>query len=74
MLGLTLMIAIPILCAQIIWRVDIEAATPELEQRLGKTFQDTFQLETPLSKKITFKYGHTTKAVRATPRAIMGAY
>ncbi|MGY4796549.1 sporulation protein YqfD [Lysinibacillus fusiformis] len=51
LLGLALMIAIPILCAQIIWRVDIEAATPELEQRLGKTFQDTFQLETPLSKK-----------------------
>ncbi|MEK5487532.1 sporulation protein YqfD [Lysinibacillus sp. FSL M8-0355] len=51
LLGLTLMIVIPIICAQVIWRVDIEAATPELEQRLGKTFQETFQLETPLSKK-----------------------
>ena len=51
LLGLVLMIVIPILCAQVIWRVDIEAATPELEQRLGKTFQDTIQLETPLSKK-----------------------
>ena len=45
------MITIPILCAQVIWRVDIEAATPELEERLGKTFHETFQLETPLSQK-----------------------
>ncbi|WP_155591645.1 sporulation protein YqfD [Lysinibacillus cavernae] len=51
LLGLALMVVIPIICAQVIWRVDIEAATPELEERLGKTFQDTFQLETPLSKK-----------------------
>jgi len=51
LLGLALMILIPLLCAQIIWRIDIKAATPELEERLGKTFQDTFQLETPISKK-----------------------
>ncbi|MGE7998756.1 sporulation protein YqfD [Lysinibacillus sp. NPDC093190] len=51
LLGLSLMILIPLLCAQVIWRINIEAATPELEERLGKTFQDTFQLETPISKK-----------------------
>ena len=52
LLGLALMIAIPLLCAQVIWRVDIEAASPELEQRIDNTFQETFQLETPMSKKI----------------------
>ena len=52
LLGLAMMVAIPLLCAQVIWRVDIEAASPELEQRVGNTFQETFQLETPMSKKI----------------------
>ncbi|KOY80942.1 sporulation protein YqfD [Lysinibacillus macroides] len=51
LLGMALMMIIPLLCAQVIWRVDIEAATPEIEERLGKTFQDIFHITTPLSKK-----------------------
>ncbi len=52
MLGLFIMILIPLLCAQVIWRVDIEAASPEIQQKVEKTFNDTFKMETPMSKKV----------------------
>lgn len=49
-LGLTIMIIIPLLCAQVVWRIDVEADSPEIRQQVEKTFYKTFQLETPLSK------------------------
>jgi len=51
LLGLFVMVLIPVLGAQVVWRVDIVAATPELEQQVEKTFQETFQIETPMKKK-----------------------
>ncbi|GLC88572.1 sporulation protein YqfD [Lysinibacillus piscis] len=51
LVGLLVMILIPLLCAQILWRVDIEAASPELEQRLMNTFQTTFPVQTPFFKR-----------------------
>ena len=50
-LGLAIMIVIPILCAQVVWRIDVEANSPELRQQVEKTFYKTFELEPPLLKK-----------------------
>ncbi|MFY0521191.1 sporulation protein YqfD [Lysinibacillus sp. UGB7] len=52
LLGLFVMILIPLICAQVIWSVDIEAASPELQQQVEETFKETFKLETPISKKV----------------------
>ena len=50
-LGLIIMIIIPLLCAQVVWRIDVEADSPELRQQIEKTFHETFQLEAPIAKK-----------------------
>ena len=49
-LGLIIMVIIPLLCAQVVWRIDVEADSPEIRQQIEKTFYETFQLETPMSR------------------------
>lgn len=51
-LGLFVMIMIPMLCAQVIWRIDIEATSPELRQQVEGTFGSSFKLEVPMLKKV----------------------
>lgn len=50
-LGLIIMVIIPLLCSQVVWRINVEANTPEIRQEIGRTFHKTFQLETPILKK-----------------------
>ncbi|MFJ7949954.1 sporulation protein YqfD [Lysinibacillus sp. NPDC096418] len=50
-LGLIIMVIIPLVCAQVVWRIDVEADSPELREQIEKTFHETFKVETPLSRK-----------------------
>ncbi|MFC5557672.1 sporulation protein YqfD [Ureibacillus thermophilus] len=50
-IGIALMILLPILCAQFIWKVDVEAETPELEAKVEKVLDEKIKLKQPLLKR-----------------------
>lgn len=76
LLGLFIMILIPLFCAQVVWRVDIEAASPELQQQVEKKHSKRLSKwkHLCLKKRTTNRCNHPARAVRKASRASMGAY
>ena len=50
-IGLLLLIFIPIICSQFIWKVDVQAQTPELRVAVEGILNDKLALDGPLWKK-----------------------
>jgi similar to stage IV sporulation protein len=51
MFGLALLVIIPILCSQFIWKVEVEAETPELAVKVEKVLDEKIKLNRPLLKR-----------------------
>lgn len=51
MFGLALLVIIPILCSQFIWKVEVEAETPELAVKVEKVMDEKIKLNRPLLKR-----------------------
>lgn len=50
-IGLTMMVIIPLLCSQFIWKVEVKAETPELEAKVEKVIDEKLNLNRPLLKR-----------------------
>ncbi|MEK4284662.1 MULTISPECIES: sporulation protein YqfD [Ureibacillus] len=50
-IGIILLIFIPIICSQFIWKVEVEASTPELKAKVEKIIDEKLQLDNPVLKR-----------------------
>lgn len=50
-IGLLLLIMIPIICGQFVWKVEVEAETPELRLQVEKVVNEELELNKPLLKR-----------------------
>lgn len=50
-IGIILLIFIPIICSQFIWKVEVEASTPELKAKVEMIIDEKLQLDKPALKR-----------------------